>query len=205
MLMRGLFTRIFPPSNTFKMQITLISCPQSTRFLDHVRLRTNALFQRGKSTSWIIDQLGSFPQMLFSYIAASHSSITGWHPAHTFPLLPGIRPVTPICISRRCACSSGEAKLWTVAVSHCLCAWQCSSQPPLCSHQEMSFSNSFSNALNSSLLSSDEAKSKRDPLLVFASTPLAWAAFLHFFHALIFIWQELHTLQWRHSHLSHVA
>lgn len=64
--------------------------------------------------------------------------------AHTFPLLPGIRPVTPVCLSRHSACSSGEAK-WTVAVSHCVCAWQSSSQPPLGSHQEMSFSNSFSN------------------------------------------------------------
>lgn len=97
-------------------------------------------------------------------VAASHSSITGRHPAHTFPSLPGIRPVTPVRISRYVACSSGEAtayKRWTVAVSHCLCAWQRSSQPPLCSHQEMSFSNSFSNALNSSLLSSNKAKSKK--------------------------------------------
>ncbi len=125
--------------------------------------------------------------MLFSNIAASHSSITAWHPVHTFPLLPGITPVTPVCNCRRSVCSGREAKLWTVAVSHCLCAWQRSSQPPLHSHQEMSFSNSFSNALNSSLLSSDKARSKRDPLLAFASAPLALTVCLHRLNTLIFL------------------
>lgn len=80
--------------------------------------------------------------------------------------------------SRQTVCNSGEAEGWTVAVSLCLYAWQSSSQPSLCSHQEMSFSNPFSNALNSSLLSSNKAKSKRDSLLAVAATSRALAVFL---------------------------
>lgn len=127
--------------------------------------------------------------------AASHSSITGPHPAHTFPSLPGIKPVTPVCFSRRSAYSSGEAEWWTVAVSRCLCAWQFSSQPPLCSHQEMSFSNSFSNALNSSLLSSDKAKSKEISF---------FAVFLHLLH-FYFPFCRNCVLQRLHQHLSSAA
>lgn len=128
--------------------------------------------------SWVLCPL----QQHSSRIAASHSSITGPHPAHTFPWLPGIKPVTPVCFSRHSTCSGEEAKWWTVAMSPCLCAWQSSSQPPLCSHQEMSFSNSVSNALNSSRLSSDKAKRKRAQLLAIASTSLAaFTVFLHLF------------------------
>lgn len=117
-------------------------------------------------------------------IAASHSSITGPHPAITFPLLPRTKPVTPVCFCRCRTCSSGEAEKWTVAMSRCLCSWQSSSRPPLSLPQEMSFSNSVSNVLNFSLLSSYKIKRKRDQLLAMASTCRAFALFfrLFFFH-----------------------
>lgn len=131
-------------------------------------------------------------QQLSTDVAASHSSITHWHPAHTFLLLPGIRPVTPVRISRHNTRSSGEAKWWTVAVSHCLCAWQCFSQPPLCSHQEMSFSNSFSNALNSSLFSSDKAKSqKQKEIHRWQSLGLLKRSMSSSFYTLFFLQQKL--------------
>lgn len=186
---------IFPLSDTFKRRITykffvyivigFMSCTPANKYAFPAGSKHKL---RHRSVSVVCPKA---LQQRSSGVAASHSSITGLHPAHTFPLLPGIKPATPVCLSRHGACSSGEAKWWTVAVSHCLCAWQCSSQPPLCSHQEMSFSNSFSNALNSSLLSSDKAKSRRDLLLACASTPLAFTVFHRHRHTLIFLLQKL--------------
>lgn len=92
-------------------------------------------------------------------VPAGHSQITNWYPAHTFPSLPGMKPVRPVWCNRHSACGRGEAKWGTLAVSHCLVAWLSCSHPPLCSHQEMYFSNSFSSTRNSSTLSSDKALS----------------------------------------------
>lgn len=119
---------------------------------------------------------------------------------NTFPLLPGTKPVTPVCFCRCRSCSSGEAKMWTVAMSPCLCSWQSSSQPPLSLPQEMSFSNSVSNALNFSLLPSYKIKRKRDQLLAMASTSRAFSVFLHLFFSTL-----LHILRRQHQHLSNAA